>query len=116
MNPTPDFYVLLALLLAVAVFAILLLRRIESLGQQLLDSAKRQDEAEAALREHVKASAANLDQRLARAMEADAKAQAALDALIRAQHAAIEANSRATDQLTGAVNDLKAALLESTKL
>ena len=49
-------------------------------------------------------------------MEADAKAQTALDGLIRAQHTAIEANSRATEQLTGAINDLKAALIESTKL
>ena len=47
---------------------------------------------------------------------AERTAQTALDGLIRAQHTAIEANSRATEQLTGAINDLKAALIESTKL
>jgi type II secretory pathway component PulJ len=116
MNLTPDFYVLLALLAAVAIFAVVLLQRMDALTRQLQESAKRQDEAETALRERVKASEGNLDQRLARAMEADAKAQTQLDALIRAQHAAIEANSRATDQLAGAVADLKSALIESTKL
>jgi hypothetical protein len=49
-------------------------------------------------------------------MEADAKAQASLDGLVRAQHAAIEANSRATAELAGAIADLRLALLESTKL
>ena len=80
------------------------------------DAAKRQEEAETALRERVKVSSEEVKDRLARAMEADAKAQTALDGLIRAQHTAIEANSRATEQLTGAINDLKAALIESTKL
>lgn len=116
MTLTPEFYVLLAVLFAVAIFAILLLQRIEKLAKQTEDAAKRQDDAEAALREHVKVSAGSVDQRLSRAMEADAKAQTALDGLIRAQHTAIEANSRATEQLTGAINDLKAALIESTKL
>ena len=116
MSLTPEFYVLLFVLIALSVFAILLLQRIEKLAKQAEDAAKRQDDAETALREHVKVSAGNVDQRLARAMEADAKAQTALDGLIRAQHTAIEANSRATEQLTGALNDLKAALIESTKL
>jgi competence protein ComGC len=116
MSLTPEFYVLLFVLIALSVFAILLLQRIEKLAKQAEDAAKRQDDAETALREHVKVSAGNVDQRLARAMEADAKAQTALDGLIRAQHTAIEANSRATEQLTGAINDLKAALIESTKL
>jgi len=116
MSLTPEFYVLLFVLIALSVFAILLLQRIEKLAKQAEDAAKRQDDAETALREHVKVSALNVDQRLARAMEADAKAQTALDGLIRAQHTAIEANSRATEQLTGALNDLKAALIESTKL
>jgi hypothetical protein len=49
-------------------------------------------------------------------MEVEAKAQTALDTLLRAQHAAVEANSKATDQLSGAINDLRAALIESTKL
>jgi competence protein ComGC len=116
---TPEFYVLfalLAILFAVAIFAILLLQRIEKLAKQMEDAAKRQEDAETALRKHVEVSGGNVDQRLARAMEADAKAQTALDGLIRAQHTAIEANSRATEQLTGALNDLKAALIESTKL
>ena len=116
MTLTPDFYVLLALLVAVAIFAVVLLQRVDALTRQLQESAKRQDEAEAALREHVKASASNLDQRLARSMEADAKAQTTLDALVRAQHAAIEANTRATAELAGAIADLRLALLESTKL
>lgn len=116
MTLTPEFYVLLTVLFALAFFAILLLQRIEKLAKQAEDAAKRQEDAETALREHVKVSAGNVDNRLARAMEADAKAQTALDALIRAQHTAIEANSRATEQLTGAINDLKAALVESTKL
>jgi hypothetical protein len=72
--------------------------------------------AAAALREHVKVSADKLDQRLQRLMEAEAKAQQALDVLLRSQHAAIEANSKATDQLAGAIADLRAALIESTKL
>ena len=49
-------------------------------------------------------------------MEAEGKSQQALDTLLRAQHAAVEANSKATDQLTGAIHDLRAALIESTKL
>ncbi len=116
MTLTPEFYVLLAVLFGLSVFAVLLLQRIEKLAKQIEDAAKRQDDAETALREHVKVSASNVDQRLSRAMEADAKAQTALDGLLRAQHTAIEANSRATEQLTGAINDLKAALIESTKL
>lgn len=116
---TTEFYVLLTLVFALAIlviFAILLLQRIDKLVKQSEDAAKRQEEAETALREHVNVSADKVDSRLARAMEADAKAQTALDGLIRAQHTAIEANSRATEQLTGAINDLKAALVESTKL
>jgi competence protein ComGC len=113
---TPEFYVLLTVLFVLSVFAILLLQRIEKLAKQAEDAAKRQDDAETALRKHVEVSGDSVKDRLSRAMEADAKAQTALDGLIRAQHTAIEANSRATEQLTGALNDLKAALIESTKL
>jgi hypothetical protein len=113
---SPEVYVLLALLLSLTVGLVLLFQRLERFRLQAESVAKRQDEADAALREQVKASAEKLDQRLLRLMEADAKAQAALDALIRAQHAATEANSRATEQLAGAVSDLRLALLESTKL
>lgn len=113
---TPQLYVLLAFFLAVVAGLILLFRLVDKVREQAEAAAKRQDEAAAALREHVKVSAEKLDQRLQRLMEAEARAQQALDALLRAQHAAVEANSRATDQLSGAVNDLRAALIESTKL
>lgn len=113
---SPEVYVLLALFLSVTVGLVLLMKLLEKVRLQAEAIAKRQDEAEAALREQVKASAEKLDQRLLRLMEAEAKAQAALDALVRAQHAAIEANSRATEQLAGAVSELRLALLESTKL
>ena len=113
---TPAFYVLLATLLVVVIFFVLLLQRMEKLARQSEDAAKRQDEAEAALREHVKLSAGSVEQSLARTMEADAQAQATLLGFIRAQQAALEANANATAQLTGAVNDLRAALIESTKL
>jgi hypothetical protein len=113
---SPQLYVLLAFFLAVAAGLILLIRLVDKVREQAEAVAKRQDEAAAALREHVKVSTEKLDQRLQRLMEAEAKAQQALDALLRAQHAAVEANSRATDQLSGAVNDLRAALIESTKL
>jgi hypothetical protein len=113
---TPQLYVLLAFFLAVVAGIILLFRLLDKVREQADAAAKRQDEAAAALREHVKVSAEKIDQRLQRLMEAEAKAQQALDLLLRAQHAAVEANSRATDQLSGAVNDLRAALIESTKL
>lgn len=113
---TPQLYLLLAFFFAVVIGLILLFQRIDRLTAQAEAAAKRQDEAAAALREHVKVSADKLDQRLQRLMEAEAKAQQALDALMRAQHAAVEANSRATDQLSGAISDLRAALIESTKL
>jgi len=113
---TPQLYVLLAFFLAVVVGIILLVRRVDQFSAQAESAAKRQDEAAAALREHVKVSADKLDQRLQRLMEAEAKAQQALDVLLRSQHAAIEANSKATDQLAGAIADLRAALIESTKL
>ena len=113
---TPQLYVLLAFFLAVVAGIILLFRLLDKVREQADAAAKRQDEAAAALREHVKVSAEKLDQRLQRLMEAEAKAQQALDLLLRSQHAAVEANSRATDQLSGAVNDLRAALIESTKL
>lgn len=113
---TPQLYVLLAFFLAVVAGLILLFRLVDKVRDQAEAAAKRQDEAAAALREHVKVSAEKLDLRLQRLMEAEARAQQALDALLRAQHAAVEANSRATDQLSGAVNDLRAALIESTKL
>lgn len=113
---TPQFYVLLAFFFAVVIGLILLFQRVDRLTAQADAAAKRQDEAAAALREHVKASAEKLDQRLQRLMEAEAKAQAALDVLLRAQHTAVEANSKATDQLSGAISDLRAALIESTKL
>ena len=113
---SPQFYVVLAFFVSVVIGLILLVQRIDRMGVQADLVAKRQDEAAAALREHVKVSAEKLDQRLQRLMEAEAKAQAALDALLRAQHAAVEANSKATDQLSEAINDLRAALIESTKL
>lgn len=113
---SPEVYALLALFLSVTVGLVLLMKLLEKVRLQAEAIAKRQDEAEAALREQVKASAEKLDQRLLRLMEAEAKAQTALDALVRAQHAAIEANSRATEQLAGAVSELRLALLESTKL
>lgn len=113
---TPQLYLLLAFFFAVVIGLILFFQRIDRLTAQAEAAAKRQDEAAAVLREHVKVSADKLDQRLQRLMEAEAKAQQALDALMRAQHAAVEANSRATDQLSGAISDLRAALIESTKL
>ena len=113
---TYQFYLVLAFFFAVVIGLILLIQRIDRMGVQTDAVAKRQDEAAAALREHVKVSAEKIDQRLQRLMEAEAKAQAALDTLLRAQHAAVEANSKATDQLSGAINDLRAALIESTKL
>jgi hypothetical protein len=113
---TSQFYVVLAFFFAVVIGLILLFQRIDRLTAQAEAVAKRQDEAAAALREHVKVSAEKLDQRLQRLMEVEAKAQTALDTLLRAQHAAVEANSKATDQLSGAINDLRAALIESTKL
>lgn len=113
---SPEVYVLLALFLSLTVGLVLLMKLLEKVRLQAEAIAKRQDETHAALREQVKASAEKLDQRLLRLMEAEAKAQAALDALVRAQHAATEANSRATEQLAGAVADLRLALLESTKL
>ena len=113
---TPQFYVVLAFFLSVVIGLILLFLRIDRLTALTSATAKRQDEAAAALREHVKVSAEKLDQRLQRLMEAEAKAQSALDALLRAQHAAVEANSKATDLLSGAIHDLRAALIESTKL
>ena len=113
---TPEVYVLLALFLSVTAGAILAIKRLDRLHQQAEAVAKRQDEAAAALREQVKVSAEKLDQRLLRLMEADAKAQASLDGLVRAQHASIEANTRATAELAGAIADLRLALLESTKL
>ncbi len=113
---TPQLYVLLAFFLAVVVGIILLFRRVDQFATQAESAAKRQDEAAAALREHIKVSAEKLDQRLQRLMEAEAKAQQALDVLLRSQHAAIEANSKATDQLAGAIAALRAALIESTKL
>ncbi len=113
---SPEVYVLLALFLSLTVGLVLLMKLLEKVRLQAEAIAKRQDEAAAALREQVKVSAEKLDQRLLRLMEAEAKAQSTLDALVRAQHAAIEANSRATEQLAGAVSELRLALLESTKL
>jgi signal transduction histidine kinase len=113
---TPQFYVVLAFFLAVAIGFIILIQRMDRITAQAEFGRQRQDEAAAALREHVKVSAEKLDQRLQRLMEAEVKAQVALDTLLRAQHAAVEANSKATDQLSGAINDLRAALIESTKL
>lgn len=113
---TPQFFVVLAFFLVVVIGFILLIQRIDRITAQAEATAKRQDEADAALREHVKVSTEKLDQRLQRLMEAEGKSQQALDTLLRAQHAAVEANSKATDQLTGAIHDLRAALIESTKL
>ena len=113
---TSEFYALLAVLLTLTVSCILLLLRLDKFTAQVEAAAKRQDEAEQALREHTKLYAEKVEQRLARAMDADAKSHVSLEGLLRAQHAAVEANSRATEQLTGAVRDLQAALVESTKL
>lgn len=113
---THQFYVLLAFFFAVVIGLILLFQRVDRLTAQAEAAAKRRDEADVVLREHVKVSAEKLDQRLQRLMEVEAKAQTALDTLLRAQHTAVEANSKATDQLSGAINDLRAALIESTKL
>jgi uncharacterized membrane protein (DUF106 family) len=113
---TPQLYVVLAFFFAVVIGLILLIQRVDRFVTKTEEVAKRQDEAAAALREHVKVSTEKLDQRLQRLLEAEVKSQQALETLLRAQHAAVDANSRATDQLTGAVNDLRAALIESTKL
>jgi hypothetical protein len=113
---TPQFYLLLAFFLAVVGGLVFVIIRMTRLAEQADAIAKRQDESDAATREQIKVAAEKLDQRLQRQMDADAKAQQSLDALIRAQHAAIEANSQATQQLAGAVADLRAAVIESTKL
>jgi hypothetical protein len=49
-------------------------------------------------------------------MEAQAKAHQSLEVLLTAQHAAVESNSKATEQLSGVIKDLREALIESTKL
>jgi len=113
---TPQLYVLLAFFVAVVLGLILMIQRADRLTAQVEAAAKRQDEADAALREHVKVSAEKLDQRLQRLMEAQVRAQQSLEALLTAQHGAVDANSRATDQLTGVIKDLREALIESTKL
>jgi len=113
---TPQLYALLAFFIAVAVGFILVIQRADRLLARADASAKRQEEAEAALREHVKVSTEKLDQRLQRMMEAQAKAQQALEVLLTAQHGAVESNSKATDQLSGVIKDLREALIESTKL
>lgn len=113
---TPQLYVLLGFLIAVAVGFILVIQRADRMLAQAEAAAKRREEAEAALREHVKVSTEKLDQRLQRLMEAQAKAYQSLEALLLAQHAAVESNSKATDQLSGVIKDLREALIESTKL
>ena len=113
---TPQFYVLLAFFFTVVLALIVLIQKVDKLAAQAEAATKRQDEADAVLREHVKVSAEKIDQRLGRLMDADARAQQSVEGLIRAQHAAIEANSRATEQLAGSIADLRAALIESTKL
>lgn len=113
---TPELYVLLAFFLAVAIGLVLVIQRIDRMSAQIEAAAKRQDEADAVLREHVKVSADKLDQRLQRLMEAEAKAQQSLEVLLAAQHAAVESNSKSTDQLSGVIKDLRDALIESTKL
>lgn len=113
---TPQLYVLLAFFFAVVFSLGLLIKRVAQMAEQAEAIAKRQEEADAALREHVKVSGEKLEVRIQRLMEAELKAQQALETLLRAQHVAIDANSKATDQLAGAVQDLRAALIESTKL
>jgi|GEM_PF-2579233 len=113
---TSQFYVVLAFFFAVVIGLILLFQRIDRLAAQAVAVAKRQDEAEAALRAHVTVSTEKLEQRLQRMLDAEVKSQQVIDTLLRAQHAAVEANSKATDQLSGAIHDLRAALIESTKL
>jgi hypothetical protein len=113
---TPQLYVLLAFFVAVVLGLILMIQRADRLTAQVEAATKRQDDAEAALREHVKVSVEKLDQRLQRLMETQAKAQQSLEALLTAQHGAVDANSKATDQLSGVIKDLRAALIESTKL
>jgi uncharacterized membrane protein YraQ (UPF0718 family) len=113
---TPQLYVLLGFLVAVAIGFILVIQRADRILAQAETAAKRQEEAEAALREHVKVSAEKLDQRLQRLMEAQAKAHQSLEVLLAAQHAAVESNSKATEQLSGVIKDLREALIDSTKL
>lgn len=113
---TPQLYLLLGFLVAVAVGFILVIQRADRILAQAEAAAKRQEEAEAALREHVKVSTEKLDQRLQRLMEAQSKAQQSLEVLLAAQHAAVESNSKATEQLSGVIKDLREALIESTKL
>ncbi len=113
---TPQLYVLLGFLVAVAVGFILVIQRADRILAHAEAAAKRQEEAEAALREHVKVSAEKLDQRLQRLMEAQARAQQSLEVLLTAQHGAVESNSKATDHLSGVIKDLREALIESTKL
>ena len=71
---TPEFYALLAVLLTLTVSCILLLLRLDKFTAQVEAAAKRQDEAEQALREHTKLYAEKVEQRLARAMDAAAEA------------------------------------------
>ena len=58
---TPQLYVLLGFLVAVAIGFILVIQRADRILAQAETAAKRQEEAEAALREHVKVSAEKLD-------------------------------------------------------
>ena len=113
---TPQLYVLLGFLVAVAIGFIFVIQRADRIIAQAEAASKRQEVADAVLREHVKVSTEKLDQRLQRLMEAQAKAQQSLEILLAAQHVAVESNSKATDQLSGVIKDLRDALIESTKL
>lgn len=113
---SPQIYVLLAFFLVLVTGLILVLQRLDRMIAKMDASVARREAADEAMREHIKACLEKVDQRLLRMMEAQARGQQSLESHIAAQHSAIESNSRAAEHLAGAIKDLRAALIEATKL
>lgn len=102
---SPEAYILLAILLTLSIGLIIIIQRIDrSLAQA--DS----------LREQMLEAKSLIIQQLRNSAEVEVAAQLALHGIIKAQGDSIEANTRAADATTGAIKDLSAALIESTKL
>jgi len=113
---TPISYILIALLLAIAVGFIVIVRKLEDLAARTEAASASRQAALAAAKDDLFQAASRIETGLARVREQQAASHAEAVALAQAQHLAIKAGVQSSDDLARAIAELKVAISSATSL